>query len=276
MTIEEYFGTLQQSFVEIWKNHLQTDKYSDHKALNEYYDDIVDAVDKLIEDWMGIHGKVKDLTNTISTEYDEPKEYLKALKKFAKEGRQELIPEEDTELWSDVDDILGLIDSTLYKLEELDESVNTSSLSRYLKESLNESIQGGNSIKNLKDGIARAVDMRDFPYIREIARDYKKRLQNPKFLSALDAIQGCDNDFKIWAVYDMMGYVEAQYEINDGDEDAMDWGAVDMIEKMTDPKQNQYDFLAFLNRNGNPNWVGSANEYAEIAKLFLDHDFELM
>lgn len=139
MTIEEYFGTLQQSFVEIWKNHLQTDKYSAHKALNEYYDDIVEAVDKLIEDWMGIHGKVKDLTNTLSTEYDEPKEYLKALKKFAKEGRQELIPEEDTELWSDVDDILGLIDSTLYKLEELDESVNTSSLSRYLKESLNES-----------------------------------------------------------------------------------------------------------------------------------------
>lgn len=137
MTIEEYFGTLQQSFVEIWKNHLQTDKYSAHKALNEYYDDIVDAVDKLIEDWMGIHGKVKDLTNTLSTEYDEPKEYLEALKKFTKEGRQELIPEEDTELWSDVDDILGLIDSTLYKLEELDESVNTSSLSRYLKESLN-------------------------------------------------------------------------------------------------------------------------------------------
>ena len=28
MTIEEYFGTLQQSFVEIWKNHLQTDKYT--------------------------------------------------------------------------------------------------------------------------------------------------------------------------------------------------------------------------------------------------------
>lgn len=136
MTIEEYFGTLQQSFVEIWKNHLQTDKYSDHKALNEYYDDIVDAVDKLIEDWMGIHGKVKDLTNTLSTEYDEPKDYLKSLKKFAKEGREELISKEDTELWSDVDDILGLIDSTLYKLKELDESVNTSSLSRYLKESM--------------------------------------------------------------------------------------------------------------------------------------------
>lgn len=135
MTPEEYFGTLQQSFVEIWKNHLQTGKYAAHKALNEYYDEIIEKVDKLIEDWMGIHGKVKDLTNTIDTKFDDPISYLEALKKFAKDGRKELIPEDDTELWSDVDDILGTIDSTLYKLKELKES--KMSLSDYLKEQLN-------------------------------------------------------------------------------------------------------------------------------------------
>lgn len=135
MTPEEYFGTLQQSFVEIWKNHLQTGKYAAHKALNEYYDEIIEKVDKLIEDWMGIHGKVKDLTNTIDTKFDDPISYLEALKKFAKDGRKELIPEDDTELWSDVDDILGTIDSTLYKLKELKES--KLSLSDYLKEQLN-------------------------------------------------------------------------------------------------------------------------------------------
>lgn len=138
MTIEEYFGTLQQSFVEIWKNHLQTDKYSDHKALNEYYDDIVKAVDKLIEAWQGINGKTGDLKNTLTTEFDDPVPYLKALKKFTKEGRKELISEEDTELWSDIDDILNLIDSTLYQLKELDESKGMKSLSQFLKESLNE------------------------------------------------------------------------------------------------------------------------------------------
>lgn len=135
MTPEEYFGTLQQSFVEIWKNHLQTGKYAAHKALNEYYDEIIEKVDKLIEDWMGIHGKVKDLTNTITTKFDDPISYLEALKKFAKDGRKELIPEDDTELWSDVDDILGTIDSTMYKLKELKES--KLSLSDYLKEQLN-------------------------------------------------------------------------------------------------------------------------------------------
>lgn len=134
MTIEEYFGTLQQSFVEIWKNHLQTGKYAAHKALNEYYDEIVEKVDKLIEDWMGIHGKVKDLTNKLTTKFDDPIPYLEQLKEFAKNGRKELIPDKDTELWSDVDDILGTIDSTLYKLKELKESENT--LTNYMRENL--------------------------------------------------------------------------------------------------------------------------------------------
>lgn len=136
MTIEEYFGTLQQSFVEIWKNHLQTGKYADHKALNEYYDDIVDCVDGLIEAWQGINGKTGELENTISTKFDDPVPYLEELKKFTKEGREELINKDDTELWSCTDDILKLIDSTLYKLKELKEEKTYKSLKDYIYESL--------------------------------------------------------------------------------------------------------------------------------------------
>lgn len=140
MTIEEYFGTLQQSFVEIWKNHLQTGKYSDHKALNEYYDDIVDCVDGLIEAWQGINGKTGELKNTIDTKFDDPVPYLEELKKFTKEGRKELIDKDDTELWSCTDDILKLIDSTLYKLKELKEDKGMKSLKDYILESLKSDI----------------------------------------------------------------------------------------------------------------------------------------
>lgn len=136
MTIEEYFGTLQQSFVEIWKNHLSTGKYAAHKALNDYYDEIVEAVDKLIEDWQGAHGKTGELKNTIDTKFNEPVAYLEELKKFAKEGRSELIKDEETELSSDVDEILSIIDSTLYKLKELSEGKTRKSLSEYLAEKL--------------------------------------------------------------------------------------------------------------------------------------------
>ena len=137
MTIEEYFGTLQQSFVEIWKNHLQTGKYAAHKALNEYYDEITDCVDALIEAWQGINGKTGERKNTLDTKFDEPIPYLEALKKFTKDGREELINKDDTELWSTIDDILNLIDSTLYKLKELKEDNGIKSLKDYILETLN-------------------------------------------------------------------------------------------------------------------------------------------
>lgn len=140
MTIEEYFGTLQQSFVEIWKNHLQTSKYSAHIALNDFYDEIVDCVDGLIEGWMGTHGKVGDLTSTLKTKFDDPIPYLEQLRKFTIDGRKELIPEEETALWSCVDDIIGLIDSTLYKLKELKEDKGMKSLRDYILESLKTNI----------------------------------------------------------------------------------------------------------------------------------------
>ena len=135
MTIEEYFGTLLQSVTEAHKKHLMTGKYSNHIALNEFYDEMPELVDALIEHYQGEHGKVGEYKNTI--EAKDAVEYLEALLKFVKEGKKELF-EEDSALLSDVDDIIGQIDSTLYKLKELGESkqYHPRSLSEYLKESL--------------------------------------------------------------------------------------------------------------------------------------------
>lgn len=134
-TIEEFFGTLQQSTVEAWKEHLKTDKYSAHMALNEFYDEIVELVDTLIENYMGIYGKVGEYKNLMSTDKQSAIDYLSELRAFTIESREALIDEKDTELWSDIDDILALIDSTLYKLKELKES-QFISLSNFLTESL--------------------------------------------------------------------------------------------------------------------------------------------
>jgi hypothetical protein len=121
MTIEEYFGTLLQSVTEGHKKHLMTGKYSDHKALNEFYDDMPDLVDALIEHWQGTNGKVENYKNTIEAEGMDAVQYLEQLLTFTKEGRSELFPD-DTALCSDVDDIIGCITSTLYQLKELGES----------------------------------------------------------------------------------------------------------------------------------------------------------
>ena len=132
MKIEELFGTLQQSMVETWRSHLKTSKYSEHIALDEYYNAIVDLVDALIENWMGTHDKVEDYVNLLTDEEYESIQYLEALREIVIEGRDLM---DSSELESNVDDILGLIDRTLYKLKELTESKVTP-LSKYIKISI--------------------------------------------------------------------------------------------------------------------------------------------
>lgn len=120
--VEQFFGTLQQSTVEAWKKHLKTDKYSKHVALNDFYEDIVDVVDQLIEDYMSIYGKVENYENLLDEKEIGAIEYLETLRDFTRESADELLDEDDTELFSDVDNILSVIDTAIYKLKELDES----------------------------------------------------------------------------------------------------------------------------------------------------------
>jgi hypothetical protein len=119
-TIGEFFGTLQQSVVKSWRSHLKTDKYSRHMALDEFYKDMPELVDTLIENYMGINGKVEDYKNVLPDDMGTI-EYLEALKDIVRKGREELL-DGKSELESDCDAILSQIDSTLYKLKELKES----------------------------------------------------------------------------------------------------------------------------------------------------------
>ena len=152
--VEELFGTLQQSVVESWRKHLKTSKYSSHMALNDFYDKMPDLVDQLIEDYMGVKGeKVDDYKCIFTAEDMDVYEYLKALRALVKDGTSKFLS--DSELKSDVDSILSLIDSTLYKLKELSENkVNTKmSLKNFLLESIqdasiNESYDEGEDMLN--------------------------------------------------------------------------------------------------------------------------------
>ena len=167
-SIEEYLGTLQQATVETWKSHLKTDKYSDHKALNEFYEDIVDLVDALIEEYQGIHGKVKDLKNMMTTDKQSAIDYLESLREMTRDGKS--LFKED-ELKSDIDAILSLIDSTIYKLKELKESSQyegMKSLSSYLTERLNES--HSESVNEAEEG---EVEKEETKELSEMPEDEK-------------------------------------------------------------------------------------------------------
>lgn len=121
MTIEELFGTLQMSVVAGWRKHLKTAKYGKHKALQDFYEEMPDLVDALIEGWMGAHGKkVGAFQNILSSSNLNTLKYLNELKRVCKEGKT--LMGENEELISLIDDIINLINSTLYKVKELNEN----------------------------------------------------------------------------------------------------------------------------------------------------------
>lgn len=182
--IEEFLGTLQQSTVEAWKKHLKTDKYSAHIALNEFYEDIVDLVDALIEEYQGINGKVEHLKNIMPSDELNAVEYLESLRELTKEGRKEFF-EDQPELQSDTDAILSLIDSTLYKLKELKENAKGSKLGSFIAESLCISESADDLIYYID---AEGLDDDDevLPITMEvhIKKKYKKRFEH--FIDAQD------------------------------------------------------------------------------------------
>ena len=139
ITIEQLFGTLQQSVVSTWRKHLRTAKYAKHIALNEFYEDMPEKVDALIEAWMGVNGKkIKGYENILQSPNMNTLTYLKELKKIAKQGYELMGGEKELEAL--LDDIVELIDSTLYKVKELDEGETLINLSDYINEALNEDL----------------------------------------------------------------------------------------------------------------------------------------
>ena len=136
MTIEELFGTLQQATVASWRKHLRTAKYAKHEALDEFYKELPEMVDALIEGYMGANGKkVKSFENILKSKNMNTLKYLQELKKVCKEGYDLL--DDNEELEGLLDDIVNLINSTLYKVKELAENHSYPNLSDYILEALN-------------------------------------------------------------------------------------------------------------------------------------------
>lgn len=131
-TIEQLFGTLIESTTAAWRKHLKTDSHNVHMSLNDFYEEIPELVDALIEAYQGIYGKVEGYENMLDDASEMTAiEYLETLRDICKNGRDLL--NDETELESDMDAILDLISSTLYKLKELDSGPHTNeSLSDYL------------------------------------------------------------------------------------------------------------------------------------------------
>jgi hypothetical protein len=113
-----FVGTLMQSRNQVHIYHLQTESYAAHKALQGYYEDIVDLIDGLVESYQGRYGILRGykMAGTIK-EDGNPMMYFEGLCKFVETIRPQL--PQDSYIQNQVDEVVALIESTKYKLKFL-------------------------------------------------------------------------------------------------------------------------------------------------------------
>lgn len=111
---------LLHSATQVHVFHLQTNSFSEHSALNTYYDEIVGLTDGLIESYQGKYDILKVYENYALNDYENNAQvikYFKALMNTVDELRVSV--KNDSYLQNEIDNVVGLIASTLYKLRFL-------------------------------------------------------------------------------------------------------------------------------------------------------------
>lgn len=111
-------GTLMQSRNQAHIYHLQVQgpsSFAAHKALQEYYEGIIPLIDTVAENIQGRYGIITGYRMPEAIREDgSAKMYFEGLSKFVETLRQD-IPQ-DSYIQNDIDTIVGLIESTKYKL----------------------------------------------------------------------------------------------------------------------------------------------------------------
>lgn len=98
--------------------HLMTNSYAEHKALNEFYDGIVDLADSYAEAAQGRYGILKYPVASLKVgDRSKPVSIPTELRAWIDRERNDCGKER--ELQNLIDEILHLCDSTVYKLRFL-------------------------------------------------------------------------------------------------------------------------------------------------------------
>lgn len=114
----EFVLTLMHAATNAHILHLRSRSYSEHMALNTFYEELPGLVDDLAE---AIQGHEQELLD-FPVDYYQPAETaldeLTQLQEYVEQERKMVLPEV-SEIQNIVDEIAQLIDSTIYKLKFL-------------------------------------------------------------------------------------------------------------------------------------------------------------
>jgi len=116
---EKLVSTLFASRTQAHVFHLQSKSYSEHVALQAYYDGILDLTDGLIESYQGKNGIISGYTGP--SNFDDSNganvlNYFKGLAIFIEKAHSKF---DESWIQNQIDTISELVYSTIYKLENL-------------------------------------------------------------------------------------------------------------------------------------------------------------
>jgi hypothetical protein len=114
-----FISTLLHSATLTHLMHFKTTSYSQHVALNAYYDEIPELVDSLVE---SIQGAYEEIIQPYPSMFgngngDDPLAYMISLRNYVRDYRVQM--PQDSEIQNEIDSIANLINHTVYKLKFL-------------------------------------------------------------------------------------------------------------------------------------------------------------
>jgi hypothetical protein len=99
--------------------HFNTRSYAKHKALQKFYEGIVDAADAFTEAYQGRHGLIGGISLQSHNKTANVVDFLQNQLDEIEAARYDIVDRKDTSLQQLIDNIVELYLTTLYKLKFL-------------------------------------------------------------------------------------------------------------------------------------------------------------
>ena len=96
--------------------HWKTKSYAEHKALNEFYDGVLELIDGFVEQYQGYYGGRMDIKRAADDEKADIREVLEYRTEWIEMYRYQICDEDETSLQNTIDEIIKIYQSTQYLL----------------------------------------------------------------------------------------------------------------------------------------------------------------
>lgn len=116
---DEFIGLLFMSRDVAHREHLRTSSYAAHKALNKFYEGVIELADSFAEAYQGRFNRLLDIPLLDNRNDGEIADVLQSHCDWIEENRTAICPKTETAINNIIDEIVGLYYSTLYKLRFL-------------------------------------------------------------------------------------------------------------------------------------------------------------